>query len=595
MGNPLLLFWQRMRADPERQVRPGQGPRPPELEVSGGSATIFLILRRMRIPLIVLIVIFAVSVLGLSLTPGQDAHGRPGRLNIFESFYFMSYTATTIGFGEIPHAFTPAQRMWVTFAIFLSVIGWAYAVGSLLALVQDRAFRRAVARQRFVRAVQRLREPFYIVVGHGAAGQRLTRSLDAVGRRFVVVDQEDDRIAALELGAYHADAPAVVGSARDTRLLAAAGLAHPQCEGVLVLTGDDEANLAVTMAAALLRPDVRVIARTGSRAVGERMRAFGTPDVVNPFDRFGDHLRILLRSPASYQLMVWLTSPVGTELERRREPLPRGRWVVYGRGTFGTEIAADLRAEGLEVTVVGPDDEDGFDLDLLLGAGVEDAGGLVAATGSDTTNLSLVEAAAELSSGLFLVARQNGSGNAPLYSAVRAGLVLVPAEVLLHEILARLSNPLLLPFLRQVPHQGEAWSARLVSRLTDRCGTHLQDLSLIHLDAEEAPAVERVLEAGGVTLGDLLRRPDDRGRPVSAVVLMLQRDEETVLAPDDDVVLRVGDRLLLVGSQAAQRAVDLTLRDGATAEYVVGGRPVATGWLWRRLAGRRRMLPSGLR
>jgi uncharacterized transporter YbjL len=68
---------------------------------------------------------------------------------------------------------------------------------------------------------------------------------------------------------------------------------------------------------------------------------------------------------------------------------------------------------------------------------------------------------------------------------------------------------------------------------------------------------------------------------------MLQRDEETVLAPDDDVVLRVGDRLLLVGSQAARRAVDLTLRDGATAEYVVGGRPVATGWLWRRLAGRR--------
>ena len=91
---------------------------------------ILLVLRRMRIPLIVLIVIFAVSVLGLTLVPGEDAQGRPTRLGIFEAFYFMSFTATTIGLGEIPYTFTPAQRMWVTFAIFLSVIGWAYAVGS---------------------------------------------------------------------------------------------------------------------------------------------------------------------------------------------------------------------------------------------------------------------------------------------------------------------------------------------------------------------------------------------------------------------------------------------------------------------------------
>ncbi len=586
MGNPLLLFWQRMLADQQRPAQQSRARTLPELAAPQPSATIFLILRRMRIPLIILIVIFAVSVLGLSLTPGQDANGRPERLNIFESFYFMSYTATTIGFGEIPHAFTAAQRMWVTFAIFLSVIGWAYAIGSLLSLLQDRSFRRAVALQRFVGAVQRLREPFFIVVGHGAAGQRLTRSLDAVGRRFVVVDKEDDRITALELGAYHADAPAVVGSARDTRLLAAAGLNHPLCEGVLALTGDDEANLAVTVATALLRPDLRVVARTGSRAVGERMQAFGAPDVINPFDRFGDHLRILLRSPASYQLMVWLTSPVGTELPPPREPLFRRRWVVYGRGNFGTEVAQDLRAEGVEVTVVGPDDEDAFDPDAVLGAGLEHASGLVAATGSDTTNLSLTKYAASLDSDLFLVARQNGSANSPLYRAIGVDLVLVPAEILLHEVLARLSNPLLLPFLRQVPHQGEAWSARLLSRLTEACGTDLGNLWRLSLSTEEAPALVGWLEVGEVTVADLLRRPEDRTRTVAAVVLMLRREDGTHLAPDDDVVLRPDDELLVIGLRSAQRAVDQTLHDEATAEHVVTGRSVATGWLWRRLAGR---------
>ncbi len=137
----------------------------PQLRPDLSSAGVFLVLRRMRLPLIVLIVIFAVSVLGLSLIPGQDAQGRPDRMGIFDSFYFMSYTATTIGFGELPNPFTAAQRMWVTLTIFLSVIGWAYAIGSLLSLMQDQGFRQALARRSFTQSVHRMREPFLLLVG----------------------------------------------------------------------------------------------------------------------------------------------------------------------------------------------------------------------------------------------------------------------------------------------------------------------------------------------------------------------------------------------------------------------------------------------
>jgi len=60
-------------------------------------------------------------------------------MTFFDAFYFMSYTASTIGFGELPNPFTAAQRLWVTISIYLTVIGWAYAIGSLLSLLQDRA------------------------------------------------------------------------------------------------------------------------------------------------------------------------------------------------------------------------------------------------------------------------------------------------------------------------------------------------------------------------------------------------------------------------------------------------------------------------
>src|SRR5215210_7353172 len=189
-------------------------PRLPELAPHLSSAGVFLVLRRMRVPLVVLIVIFAVSVLGLSLMPGQDAGGRPDRMGLFDAFYFMSYTATTIGFGELPNEFTAAQRMWVTFDIFLSVIGWAYAIGSLLSLLQDSGFRQALARRSFTRAVRRMREPFLLLVGYGNASKMLARSLDDMGRRFVVIDHLDTRVSAVELDDYRADAPALHGDAR---------------------------------------------------------------------------------------------------------------------------------------------------------------------------------------------------------------------------------------------------------------------------------------------------------------------------------------------------------------------------------------------
>ena len=325
-------------------------PLPRARVPSLSSAGVFLVLRRMRVPLIVLIVIFAVSVLGLSLIPGQDAQGRPDRMGIFDSFYFMSYTATTIGFGELPHPFTAAQRMWVTLTIFLSVIGWAYAIGSLLSLMQDQGFRQALARRSFTKAVRRMREPFLLLVGYGNASKMLARSLDDMGRRFVVIDNQDTRVSAVELDSYRADAPALLGDARDTGLMTLAGLGHGTCEGVVALAGDDETNLDVAMTTALLRPDLPVIARSSSRDVAERMRAFHVQEVVNPLDRFGDHLRILLRSPAAYQLMIWLTSAPGTPLPRRFERLPHGRWVICGHGRYGDELSSDLRAEGLDVT-----------------------------------------------------------------------------------------------------------------------------------------------------------------------------------------------------------------------------------------------------
>jgi voltage-gated potassium channel len=565
--------------------------RAPVVPRAEGSATVFVVLRRMRAPLITLIVIFFVSVLGLSLIPGLDAEGRPVRLSLFDSFYVMSYTATTIGFGEIPYAFSYGQRMWVTGTIYLTVVGWAYAIGSLLALVQDRAFRQALALRHVSRKVTRLREPFLLISGFGQAGETFGASLDALGRRFTVVDISENRIDALEIASYRADVPGVVGDARDPHVLGVAGLGHPYCEGVLAVTGDDEANLAVTMAAALLRPELPVVARTTSPTVAERMCGFGSPTIINPFDRFGDHLRLALRTPASYQLMTWLESGPGAEVPPRGSAPAPGRWVVCGYGRFGRHFAADLRAEGLEVTTVDPSPEEeptvvgnAADPDTIRRADLASAVGLVAGTDNDTTNLSLIAEARRINPGLFVAARQNQPADAALFAAMEVDALLVPTEVVAHDAYARLSTPLLWRFLRELPRQSDAWSAHVVERLLDACGRHLEALWKVRLTAQDAPALHPRLAAGRFRLTDLLRDPADRDQTLLAVPLLALRRGEAHLAPDGDMVLEPDDELLFAGRAAVHREVEATMFIEGVADYLVTGQRVPSSWIWRKLS-----------
>jgi voltage-gated potassium channel len=559
------------------------------------SSTIFLIMRRMRAPLIVLITIFAVSVLGLSLIPGRDAAGQPARMGFFDAFYFMSYTATTIGYGEIPQPFTGAQRLWVMATIYLTVIGWAYAIGSLLTLLQDRGFRQAMALQRFTRTVARLREPFLLIVGYGETGRLLGRSLDSLGRRFVVLDASAERVEGLDVDSYHADVPGLTADAGNPRTLGLAGLEHPRCEGVLALTDDDEVNLVVTMTAALVRPELPVIARTVSPAIADRMRAFGTPAVVNPFDRFGDHLRLALRAPATYRLMTWLESGPGAGPPTPGRPLTPGRWVVCGHGRFGQELTEDLRAEGLAVTVIDLHG-DGAHPGMIVGdasapevmarADLPNAVGLVAGTDNDTTNLSLVAAGRRINPELFIAARQNRPASAPLFAAVTVDQLLVPTEVLAREIYAQLSTPLLWRFLQEMPARGDDWAAHLLDRLRQHCGTHLGTVWKVTLTGHEAPALGSWLQSGDASLGDLLRDPQDRNRTIAAVPLLLLSDGDSVLAPDGDARLAPGDQILLAGRASARRALLDTMTNVAVSAYVLRGMSVPSGWLWQRVTGR---------
>ena len=301
------------------------------------SAPIFLVLRRMRTPLITLILIFAISVLGLSLIPGLDGAGRPARLSIFHSFYVMSYTATTIGFGELPDPFTDAQRLWVTGTIFITVIGWAYAISALLSLLQDRAFR-----PRWRCSTSAARWPGCASRSCSSPATGRPASCSAAPSTSSAAGSPSSTPATPGSTPWSwtpcgADVPGLVGDARNPHDLQVAGLEPP------LLRGGARAHRR--RRGQPRRRHVRRAAAPGAdrrgphhlAVVAERMGAFGSPTVINPFDRFGDHLRLALHSPAAYRLMNWLESGPGAALpERADAPPPAAGWSAATAGSAGT-------------------------------------------------------------------------------------------------------------------------------------------------------------------------------------------------------------------------------------------------------------------
>ncbi|MEJ2214452.1 MAG: NAD-binding protein [Gammaproteobacteria bacterium] len=313
---------------------------------------LFIVFRRMRQPLLMLVGAYAIAILGLTLIPGEDADGNTWHMSFFHAFYFVSYTATTIGFGEIPQEFNDAQRMWVTFTVYATVVVWFYAIGTLLSLIQNKAFQQSVTEMRFARHIKSLKERFYLICGYGETGSELVRALVDHKQHAVVIDIDETRINELSLEALREHVPALCADARRPVHLIEAGLKNGKCAGVVAVTNSNEANLKIAITSKLLNPTTKVICRADSHDYEANMASFGTDKIIDPYDTFAIMLATALHSPCLYVLIEWLT---GVSDENIREPVyppSDGKWIVCGYGRFGKAIFERLKDEGIEVVVI---------------------------------------------------------------------------------------------------------------------------------------------------------------------------------------------------------------------------------------------------
>ncbi|MCG8317178.1 MAG: NAD-binding protein [Pseudomonadales bacterium] len=568
--------------------------------MNGINYVAYLVLRRLRAPLILLIVVYSVNILGYVLIPGEDPDGNVHHMSFFDAMYFVSFMGSTIGFGEVPYEFTYEQRFWTLLAMYSTVISWLYSIGAVIAIFRDESFLRLVNRVRFRYTVKAIKEPFYIVCGYGLTGSMVVASLVNRGVRCVVIEISSERIDALQLENLAFDVPNLCADASQPEALNDAGIEHPSCVGVLCLTDRDHVNLSVAIASKLLVPKRPVISRTETREYARNLESFGTDHVMYPFDIFADYLNMAIHHPYRHLVHDWLISP------EHREPATAGKpkfgtWVICGYGRFGKALKYYFdQHDDVDTVIIEPDPERyrdhlegelvisglGTEAATLMEAGIKDAVGVVAGTADDANNLSIIMTARDLKPKLITVARQNNRSNNSVFKAAKIDMIMDPSTVIANHILALVKTPQLVSFLVELRNQDESWCETLLSCLDDMVGNKELDCWTIKIGKHSAPAVyEHLAHGHEVPVATFYRHPLERSRSLKSKALLINRNGKAILTPDDEFSVRIDDEVLLTGPRGASYWVYWVLENDNVLRYLLRGEEDSSGYFWRKLRG----------
>jgi len=545
------------------------------------NSSLWLILQRMRTPFLVIIVTYTVSIIGLLLIDGVDNDGNPYKLTIFDAFYFISYTATTIGFGETPYAFTYPQRIWVSMSIFFTVTGWFYSIGSLVALLQNKLFLQEFQKATFSRHIGLLKERFVIILGYNTITSEIIKKANEYGLRSVVIERDESKRDELLLENFTPTVYCLNADAHHSDSLEMAGIKSPYCKAIVSLFEDDALNLRIALTAKVLSPNITMAIKSTTKNHTENLMDLGVQIIENPFEIIANHIHMAINTPNTLRLARWIYG-----LCNLYDPLltlPRGKYIVCGYGRMGKSIYEVLKHNNFEVAFAEIDSEktkyfpfherklihigDGDDRDLLRSLGIESCVGIIAGTNDDTTNLSILSTARKLNPSIITIARENELEDFSIFENFRIDAVFIPSKVLITKTVHAIINPSLDLFTKHVKTLSEERATRLTKELL---GLDLHPL-LFTCKIDEASAPMIIAHTNPLPLKLLKTSLKNRSLENNLIPLMLVRHKEVLMLPSWDTLLEKNDLFLFAGDTNAQEHLEYILLNHYEFHYALHG------------------------
>jgi len=375
------------------------------------------------------------------------------------------------------------------------------------------------------------------------------------------------------------------------------------CLGVITTTNCDKTNLKIAITTKLIRPDLTVLARCESEVIAANMASFSTDYIIDPYVIFAERLGLAIQSSVKYLVQDWLIAVPGTKL-RQEMPLPNGHWIICGLGRFGSKVARQMQQAGVAITVIDVREHllaeypssvhgRGTEAETLSAAGIADAVGIIAGTGDDIDNLSIIMTARDINPNLFFVARQEKSDNNALFEAANINLIARRSHIVARRILALVTTPLLRPFLEYMLHQKDSWAERLAHQLEAILKGFAPNLWLVDISGIDAAGIQVCNTLNiKVTISDLSYTSQKQNeQPLVSTCLVLERGGQRIFLPEGEYEIKEGDRLLFAGRGRARREMFWTLSDPNRLLSYAAGIDLPRGAIWRWWYKKRQQKP----
>lgn len=554
------------------------------------NSSLFIILQKMRKPFLVIIVTYTISIIGFLFIGGKDSSGNYYQMTLFDAFYFVSYTATTIGFGEIPYAFTYPQRIWVTISTFLTVLGWFYSIGTLVSLLQDKLFLQELERARFLKQVKNLNEKFIIILGYNQITRKIIIKAIEQGIRAVVIEKDSLKIEKLILENFTPTVPVLFSESFTVRVLESAGLKKRNCKAIVSLFDDDAINLKITLIAKTLNKNVKVAVKSTTINQTENLRDLDAQIIVNPFSIISSEIKMALTAPNLFKLEKWLYKI--DNLNANLPTFPKGLYVICGYGRMGAKIFEKLDKNNVEVKFIEINKErnkqlskdernyvifgDADDRELLEDIGIKNAVVIIAATNDDTTNLSILATARKLNPDIITMARENDLADDFLFRSAKVNHIFTPSKILVNKITNALMNPLCDEFLKLIIKENNEWATKLVIRLIKEIDENPLIMA-IEINLENTPEIYKHLnEKNVLNLKILSTSLHNNSQSNNIVPLLLQRENDIMLLPSWEIEIKIGDKILLACDEHAKNDIEYICQNTYEFYYALTGKEKRT-------------------
>lgn len=190
--------------------------------------------------------------------------------------YLTIITVFTVGYGDIV-PIHPSGRIFTVFLVVTSVAFVFYTFTKITETVLEGELRGLYKRRRMSKEIARLRD-HYIICGFGRIGKEICRILKEHQRPFLVIEKDEEEMAALEELGYMR----LQGDGAADEVLQAAGI--ERARGLVSVVASDADNLYITLTARGLNPGLFIMARSsGGPGVQTKLKRAGASKVISPY------------------------------------------------------------------------------------------------------------------------------------------------------------------------------------------------------------------------------------------------------------------------------------------------------------------------